>query len=32
VMGYPNNKLTTEYWFPWYDSISMSTQILVGAP
>jgi hypothetical protein len=32
VMGYPGNKLTTEYWFPWYDSISMSTDILVGRP
>jgi hypothetical protein len=32
VMGYPANKLTTEYWFPWYDSISMSTDILVGRP
>jgi hypothetical protein len=32
VMGYPGNKLTTEYWFPWYDSISMSTDILVGIP
>jgi hypothetical protein len=32
MMGYPGNKLTTEYWFPWYDSISMSTEILVGGP
>jgi mannan endo-1,4-beta-mannosidase len=32
VMGYPGNKLTTEYWFPWYDSTSMSTDIVVGAP
>jgi hypothetical protein len=32
VMGYPGNKLTTEYWFPWYDSNSMSTDILVGRP
>jgi hypothetical protein len=32
VMGYPGNKLTTGYWFPWYDSTSMSTDILVGRP
>ena len=32
VMGYPGNKLTTEYWFPWYDSETMSTDILVGRP
>jgi hypothetical protein len=32
VMGYPGNKLSTEYWFPWYDSTSMSTDILVGRP
>jgi photosystem II stability/assembly factor-like uncharacterized protein len=32
VMGYPGNKLTSEYWFPWYDSVSMSTDIVVGIP
>jgi hypothetical protein len=32
VMGYPGNKLTTEYWFTWYDSSSMSTDIVVGMP
>jgi hypothetical protein len=31
-MGYPGNKLTTEYWFPWYDSAAMSTDIVVGRP
>jgi hypothetical protein len=31
-MGYPGNKLTTEYWFPWYDSITQSTDIVVGTP
>ena len=30
VMGYPANQLTTEYWFPWYDNVSMATWILVG--
>ncbi len=32
TMGYPNNRLTTEYWFPWYDNLSMSSWILVGNP
>jgi hypothetical protein len=32
VMGYPDNQLTTEYWFPWYDNIYMQTWILVGNP
>jgi probable HAF family extracellular repeat protein len=32
VMGYPGDKLSTEYWFPWYDSTSMSTDLLVGRP
>jgi len=32
TMGYPGNQLTTEYWFPWYDSVSMSTDLLVGRP
>jgi len=32
VVGYPANKFTTEYWFPWYDNIYMQTWILVGNP
>jgi hypothetical protein len=32
VMGYPANQLSTEYWFPWYDSNSMSTDLLVSKP
>jgi hypothetical protein len=32
TMGYPANKLSTEYWFPFYDSTSMSTDVLVGRP
>ena len=32
VMGYPGNKLYYEYWFPWYDSTSMSTDVLVATP
>jgi hypothetical protein len=32
LMGYPNNQLTTEYWFPWYDNVTMDTWILVANP
>jgi len=30
VMGYPANQFTTEYWFPWYDTVYMNTYLLVG--
>jgi hypothetical protein len=32
VMGVPSNQFTTEYWFPWYDGVYMTTWILVGNP
>jgi len=32
VMGYPADQFTTEYWFPWYDKLSMKTWILVANP
>jgi uncharacterized protein YcfL len=32
TMGIPNNKLTTQYWFPWYDNQTMTSWILVGNP
>jgi hypothetical protein len=32
VMGYPGNRLTTEYWFPWYDSSTMTTNLLASMP
>ncbi len=32
VMGYPADQLTSEYWFPWYDSINMNNRILVSRP
>jgi hypothetical protein len=32
VMGYPGDKFTTEYWFPWYDQQYMQTWVLVGNP
>jgi hypothetical protein len=25
AMGIPNNQLTTQYWFPWYDNLSMQS-------
>lgn len=30
VFGYPASQFTTEYWFPWYDSINMQNFVLVG--
>jgi hypothetical protein len=30
MMGYPNNRLTTQYWFPWYNNVSYSTQLRVS--
>ncbi len=30
--GIPNNQLTTDYWFPWYDYSIMRTWISVGNP
>ena len=32
LMGLPRNRMSSEYWFPYYDSISMSNDILVGRP
>lgn len=32
MLGAPLNQLTSEYWFPWYDSISMTNEILIGKP
>jgi hypothetical protein len=29
MLGYPNNRLATEYWFPWYNNVSYSTQLRV---
>jgi hypothetical protein len=30
MMSYPANKLTTKYWFPWYNNVSYSTQLRVS--
>jgi hypothetical protein len=32
MMGYTANQLTTEYWFTWYDSIFMNTEIYISKP
>ncbi len=32
MMGYPANQLTSEYWFTWYDRVSMKTDVLIGRP
>ena len=32
VMGFPGNKLTTEYWFTTYDGIGMTTNLMFAAP
>ncbi len=29
VPGVPNSRLTTDYWFPWYDDVKTSTSILI---
>ena len=32
TLGVPNTALATRYWFSWYDGLTMSTWISVGAP
>jgi uncharacterized protein YkwD len=32
TLGIPDAQLTTDYWFPWYDGMTMSTWISIGAP
>ncbi|MCX6083336.1 MAG: M23 family metallopeptidase, partial [Chloroflexi bacterium] len=27
IMGFPDNKLTNEYWFPWYNNVNMWSQL-----
>jgi Zn-dependent metalloprotease/glucose/arabinose dehydrogenase len=31
-MGMPDTQLTSKYWFTWYDSRDMSTDIVIAAP
>jgi hypothetical protein len=30
MMGYPGNQLATEYWFPWYNNKTYSTQLRIS--
>lgn len=32
AMGIPGNQLTSEYWYPWYDSQYMNNFLLVSKP
>ena len=32
MMGFPLNQMASTYWFPYYDSINMSNDILVSRP
>jgi hypothetical protein len=32
LMGFPNDQLTTKYWFTWYDNQNMTSWILIGRP
>ncbi len=32
MMGFPLNQMSSEYWFPYYDSINMSNDILISRP
>jgi len=29
-LGYPASQFAIEYWFPWYDNVNMTTNVLVG--
>jgi hypothetical protein len=32
LMGFPDNRLTTRYWFPWYNNVDLNTQIRFAVP
>ena len=32
TLGMPNNQLTSQYWFPWYDGLTMNTWVSIGKP
>ena len=32
LMGYPANRLTSEYWIPWYNNVNMWTQLRFANP
>ena len=32
MMGYPRNQMSSEFWYPYYDNVSMTTDVLVSRP
>ena len=32
MLGYPGSELTSTYWFPWYDSTSVDSQLRFAIP
>jgi len=32
LLGMPANQLTTDYWFPYYDDLYMTTYLMIGNP
>jgi hypothetical protein len=32
LMGFPAGQLTTDYWFTYYDDVSMATWLMIGNP
>jgi hypothetical protein len=32
MMGLPNSRLDTTYWFPWYNNVDLDTQLRFGVP
>jgi hypothetical protein len=32
MMGLPNNQLHTTYWFPWYNSVELYSELRFGIP
>jgi hypothetical protein len=32
MMAFPDNQLTTQYWFPWYNNVNMWTQLRFANP
>jgi hypothetical protein len=32
LTGFPTNQLTTDYYFPWYNNVAMSSQLRIAVP
>jgi hypothetical protein len=32
MLGFPADQLTSEYWYPWYDSINMGSSLFLTTP